>query len=153
MRLQLTVVEQVILQMLLAGDDDVLALLRAQFETAIIISRKMTGVGFFTDFAVPESVERTEPKGFVIDDVHGNLSGLAHGAGFLLFVRDGTLSMLEGYTYGDEEWPQEARLIEVYYMHHAPPDSPMLQRCAVRDLEQLRAGWQKIAYFVIPVRR
>src|SRR5260370_30403092 len=109
--MQLNEVEQMTLQMLLAGDDDMLALLRAQSEAEIIMSRKMTGHGFFTDFAIPESVERTTLRNFNIDDVYGNLSDGTE-AGFLLFVRNGALSCLEGFTYGDDEWPQEAHLTE-----------------------------------------
>jgi hypothetical protein len=32
-------------------------------------------------------------------------TGVENGAGCLLFVRDGVLSSLEGYTYVGEEWP------------------------------------------------
>jgi len=138
--MQLNSLEQTILQMLLAGDDTVLALLRTQREAATIVSRKMTGVGFFIHFAVPESIERTTPQHFVIGDVSGSLSSLANGAGFLLFIKNGVLSCLEGYTY-NEGWPSEPRLTEVYYIHHVPADSPRMLRCAVRDLKQLRANW------------
>ena len=139
--MELTELEQAVLTMLLAGDDATLVLLRAQLNAATIVSRKMPGVGFFTDFHVPEVVERTAPKDFVIGDVHANLSGLSHGAGFLLFIRDDKLSMLEGFCYGEGQWPSEPRLIEAYYVHHDPPGSPMLRRCAARDLTQLKASW------------
>jgi hypothetical protein len=41
---------------------------------------------------------------FHIGDVSGELEGLANGAGFVLFIRDGRLKMLEGFTF-DEPWP------------------------------------------------
>jgi hypothetical protein len=138
--MELTELEQTALSMLLAGDDPMLDLLRTQFSIATIVSREMTGVGFFTNFVVPESVERTEPKNFVIGDVHADMRGLAYGAGLLLFVRDGCPRMLEGFTY-EGAWPSEPYITEIYYMHHEPPDGPMLKRCEVRDMQQLRASW------------
>jgi hypothetical protein len=36
-----------------------------------------------------------------------------NGAGCLLFVRDGVLSFLEGYTYGGEEWPEHPVVLEL----------------------------------------
>jgi hypothetical protein len=139
--MELNALELTVLSLLLAGDDPVLALLRAQSEAATIASREMTGVGFYTNFVVPESVDRTVPQNFVLDDVFGTFTGSDTDAGFLLFVRNGVVSCLEGFTYGDEGWPTEPRLIEAYYMHHVPPDSGALSRCAVRDLKQLRDSW------------
>jgi hypothetical protein len=42
--------------------------------------------------------------------VIARMEGLEHGAGFMLFIDDGVLVMLEGYTY-DEPWPQRMSLI------------------------------------------
>ena len=39
-----------------------------------------------------------------LDDVTVEIEGLRHGAGFVLFLGDGLLDMLEGYSYG-EPWP------------------------------------------------
>jgi len=36
-------------------------------------------------------------------------TGVENGAGCLLFVRDGVLSSLEGYTYVGEEWARNTR--------------------------------------------
>ena len=76
--MELTELEQAVLTMLLAGDDATLVLLRAQLNAATIVSRKMPGVGFFTDFHVPEVVERTAPKDFVTAKSSGrqNLASL-----------------------------------------------------------------------------
>jgi len=42
------------------------------------------------------------------------MDGLQYGAGFLIFVRDGTLKMLEGYSYS-EPWPELIREFELSY--------------------------------------
>src|ERR1051326_1298833 len=91
--------EQRVMSMLLAGEDEVLSLLRAQFQAATVTSRKMTGVGFFTDFYVPESVARVSPPSFVIADVSGRFEQ-GTDAGFALFVKSGVLRCIEGFTYG-----------------------------------------------------
>ena len=131
--------ERTILDFLLAGDDPTLAALRDQFKAAVIISREFTGVGFFSRIAVPDYVERLSGrKNLEIGDVIGHLAGLKHEVGFVLFVRDGALKTLEGFTYGEERWPDEVRLTDVYYVHHEPPDNPMLRPCAVRDIDQLK---------------
>jgi hypothetical protein len=40
-----------------------------------------------------------------LGDIGADIPGLAHGAGFVLFVRGGVISMLEGFSY-DEKWPE-----------------------------------------------
>jgi len=136
--LDLNELERAILELTLAGDDPVLRILRDQLSAATITSREMTGAGFYTGFAVPDQIERVPRKNFDIGDVCAEINGLAHGAGFVLFVRNGMVSWLEGFTYGEEGWPDVAVLTESYFVHHEPPDSPMLRRCNARDLDQLR---------------
>ena len=97
--------EQAVLDKLLAGDHPALSTLREQARRAQLVGREYTGVGFFCDFQVPGDVPVVSGD-FHISDVVGELHGLAHGTGFVLFVRDGRLNMLEGFTY-DEPWPQE----------------------------------------------
>jgi len=41
-----------------------------------------------------------------LGNVQVSFPGLEHGAGFVLFINDGLISMLEGYTYG-EPWPED----------------------------------------------
>jgi len=101
--------EHAVLDMLLSGsgDDPVLAVLREQASAARLARRERTGVGFFCSFEVPsEAPTIVEHPNFEISDVEAELEGLKHGAGFVLFVRDGRLDMLEGFSY-DEPWPTE----------------------------------------------
>ena len=69
--------------------------------------RRFSGVGFFTDFVVPTdaAVQRDLPN-MEIGDVGAEFPCVQHGAGFVLFIRDGVVRMLEGYTY-DEPWPEK----------------------------------------------
>ena len=107
------------LEVLLRGNDEVLSVLRQQAKQVQVSSRKMTGVGFYTEFVVPPDVPRVPGRPtFKIGDVNGTADNVKHGLGFLLYVRDGALSMLEGYTY-DEPWPDEVRgLVLMYSAKH-----------------------------------
>jgi hypothetical protein len=102
---ELTKLEERVMQMLLDGDNDVLANLRKQLGACKVVKREMTGVGFFTKFEVPAHVPKATQTSFELGDVNGALEGTEHGVGFVLFVKAGTLEMLEGYTY-DEPWPE-----------------------------------------------
>lgn len=124
----LTPLERAVIQKLLAGDDKILGSLRRQFEAAKVIQREMTGVGFYTTFAVPPEIDRLPGnRSFNFGDVEAEIPGLNSGAGFLLFVKDGALDFLEGYTY-DEPWPDQVSSFELSYVR---PDQ--------RDLRALHA--------------
>lgn len=101
----LNALEQGVLEKLLAGDHPMLATLRRQFGQARLAKREYTGVGFYCDFEVESNAPKVAGD-FHIGDVHAELEGLAHGAGFVLFIRGGRLRMLEGFTY-DEPWPEQ----------------------------------------------
>jgi hypothetical protein len=122
----LTDLERAVLLRLLEGDDPVLRALRDQLAAAEVREREFTGAGFFTYFllragAHPVSV----PNGVVfpplVGDVHLEAENLRHGAGFVLFLKDGLLHLLEGYTQGGEPWPDA---LGRYVVHRdAPPGS------------------------------
>jgi hypothetical protein len=48
-----------------------------------------------------------------IGDVGAEIAGLQLGAGFLLFIRDGVVSFLEGFTY-DESWPERTDEFRIF---------------------------------------
>lgn len=119
--------EQQVLQMLLAGDDPVLSILRRQLEIAQRAPREYSGVGFFTHFRVPLEAPRL-PGGpsFRFGDVIAEMDGLEHGAAFVLFVDGGVLTMLEGYTY-DESWQQPVSSINLKYINGKTRDFALLR--------------------------
>lgn len=112
---EMTDLEHRVLSLLLTGDDPVLSGLRAQMNAAKMKSREMTGIGFFTSFEVPTSLAPVaNGKSFKFGDVNATIKGLERGAGFVLFVKDGFIHLLEGYTY-DEPWPKEIPAFELSY--------------------------------------
>jgi hypothetical protein len=112
---ELTSLEEQVLRALLRGDEEPLSVLRQQAKQAGVSSRKMTGVGFFTNLEIPAESPRIKghPQ-FELGDVNGTAENVKHGLGFLLYVVDGALSMLEGYTY-DEPWPEEVQGLILTY--------------------------------------
>ena len=68
------------MEMLLAGDDPTLVILREQFHAAHVTKRQLTGVGFFVTFSVPPEVARLEPsKLSYLGNVKAEIEGLQHG--------------------------------------------------------------------------
>ena len=121
-----TDLERSVMEMLLSGEQPTLRVLRQQFAASRPSKREHTGVGFFTYFDVPASTPRPSIDARVrIDDVQATLSGLQYGAGFVLFVSNGVIEMLEGYTY-DEPWPRDAQLVNLRYSK-LPRDLAMLE--------------------------
>ena len=119
---------------LLRGNHPVLATLRDQFAVAIVKEPDFTGVGFFIHFVVPTTAVRLERDRLVLGDVHADLQGLQHGAGFLLFIEEGAISILECFTY-EEPWPANAQLSRLYYLHPERPGSGSLVEVSDRDLD------------------
>jgi hypothetical protein len=122
-------VEHRLLDALLAGEDAVLAALRKQLSQATLDCRELSGSGFFLNFLVPKSVPRIGSGRIVIGDVFFDLEGVKNGGGAILFVDEGHIAMLEAYLNGPEAWPDEPRLVKVFYAMEP------------RNLEALRKTW------------
>jgi hypothetical protein len=78
--------------------------------------RKLTGVGFSTTFSTDDAASpATIPAGGSrFGGVDATISGMAYGAGFLLWLKDGRLHELEGYSY-DEPWPEQVVAFSLTY--------------------------------------
>ncbi|MDX2000062.1 MAG: hypothetical protein SF066_20275 [Thermoanaerobaculia bacterium] len=99
--------EHAVMEKLLAGDSHVLETLRRQARGAKVVRRENTGAGFYTWLEPSSDSPRTpDPGNFELSDVEAQIPGLTHGAGFVLFIRNGYLDNLEGFSY-DEPWPKE----------------------------------------------
>lgn len=74
------------------------SILREQIATAQIADFENTGVGFFSTVRVSPEAPRLPDKS-PLDAATGSI-GIEH-AGFLVFLEDGYVSLIEGYTCGD----------------------------------------------------
>ena len=126
---RLSRLERAVIEKLLAEDHHALRVLRAQLRHAQVSGRTLTGSGFVTELSLPAG---TAPapigSGMIrLGDVGAKIDGLRHGAGFLLYVRDGLLDALEGYSY-DEPWPKKVGRFTVHFTKEGPRDLSMLRR-------------------------
>lgn len=108
--------ETAVLEKLLNGDHPILVALKEQMSGLSVKARKYTGAGFFTEFSLALTAHRLPASSSRIrfGDVEATIDGLNNGAGFVLFIDDGLLHMLEGYSY-DEPWPKEIHGFSVKY--------------------------------------
>jgi hypothetical protein len=115
-----------LMPLLLGGDDPTCVLLREQYARADITEISLSGAGFFVDFEIPAEVGHVAPPNFEGGRVDIRVEGVENGVGCILFVRDGVLSFLEGYTYG-EEWPEHPVILELRDPRPiAPPEKSRL---------------------------
>ncbi len=97
------VLDMIVKDETLSAEDGVI--LKQQMKEAIIISRKMTGVGFFTDFQINEGSPHFNKQTFTIGNkVRATIPGIEYGVGFVLFIEKGVVKTLEGFTNADT-WP------------------------------------------------
>lgn len=93
--------------LILEGDDARLAVLRNQLASASIKSLEVSGAGFFAGFewaVSPEALAGVSRA--AIGNVSIQTPDLEHGGGLILFLKDGRLDALEGYTFGASEWSE-----------------------------------------------
>jgi len=73
--------------------------------------REFTGKGFFVDFILPSDISKVQNH----LDLHAN--GKINNnidVGFILFIKNGILDCLEGFTYYGE-WPEKIMNCELFY--------------------------------------
>lgn len=111
--------------MLLAGEGPSFAVLREQLRRSRVARRELTGAGFFTYLDGPAEAPRlaTHARQHTVSGVFADIEGLEHGAGFILFIVDGLLDNLEGFSY-DEPWPPE---IGAFSLKYTAEDGPALK--------------------------
>jgi hypothetical protein len=92
---------------------------REQLSHATVSARDYSGVGLFTNFSIPpDAAVRRDLGDAELDGVGAEIPGVEGGAGFILFIRDGVISFLEGYTYGDAKWPETVTAFRVHEEHY-----------------------------------
>ncbi|HVS09242.1 MAG TPA: hypothetical protein VMS76_05145 [Planctomycetota bacterium] len=124
--MKLTELEEAVLRTFLDGDHPVLAALRDHLAACWVSDRYYTGVGFYTDLEMPPETRAAPIDAGHIGDVTAQIEGLDHGAGFILFIADGRLSLLEGFSYGGD-WPSVIGKFTVRYEREERDLSDLLQ--------------------------
>ena len=126
--------EKKLMLMLLAGNNFTLSELRFQYENSQVKFREFTGVGFFTHFSTKSEIKPLAKRNFEFGDICGDLGGTKCAMGFFLFVRDGYLDWIEGFTFSIDEWPDNYFGVDLYYVDDNPKGNI---RTNIRDLSYL----------------
>ena len=98
--------------LLIRGGHPALKVLGEQWQRARIGTITLSGAGFFADIHVAPDAPRIDPPDFEGGDAYIEVEGVPHGAGCVLFVRGGYLSMLEGFVY-EGSWGEDNNVLSV----------------------------------------
>lgn len=123
--------EHAVMMKILSGNDPTLGVLRKQYWNMKTKKWEFTGVGFYIDFDKAEDALVIEGKtSFEIGDVVADINNERNAVGFVLFIRDGMLDMLEAHTYGNKKWPKRIENVELRFIDGDK-----------RDMTKLRLLW------------
>jgi hypothetical protein len=84
-------------------------IMEQQLEAARVVERDYTGHGFFTKISVPDEVPCLDRGRWKLEDMpHGfaHHPSLPGGASFILWIREGRVVTLEGFT-NEGHWPED----------------------------------------------
>ncbi len=83
------------------------------FEDIKVTDRRNSGVGFFVDLELTEKLKcENEGKSYSGGEI-GAVINSAIDTGYLIYVEEGYIRTIEGYTF-EEEWPDNITDIEPY---------------------------------------
>jgi hypothetical protein len=78
------------------------AQLERQLAAAAVTNRENSGAGFFTTIAVADDAPQVSSPRVLGYETQARAAGLEHGLGFILFMENGRLHLLEGFAWGPE---------------------------------------------------
>lgn len=106
-----------VMTMLLDGNDEVLLMLRKQYKKSAVVSEEYSEVGFYIDYQIDKGLKVSDEYNgtFQIGDVDGEVNNINEALGFILYVKNGYLTMLEGYTNIIDSWPETDSKIKLKY--------------------------------------
>lgn len=109
--------EREAIEAIIMGEPDEVVL-RAQLNNAEVAEREFTGKGVFVMLRIPAHVPLRSYRPNEVLEGNRILAAkhpkLENGAGVVLFMKDGYMNVLEGFTYGSERWPDSDAELEVY---------------------------------------
>lgn len=85
-----------------------------QYSNILKYSREFDECGFYTNFEINKGNCTMISKNLTLNSIYGKLNDNDMEVGFLLFVRNGYISMLECYKIHSEEFPNEITKYNLY---------------------------------------
>ncbi len=109
-----TELERAVVESMLADRELPVLSRTVDFEAVNVRDRELTGAGFFTELE-PSDCLRLFEGGVRLrwGKAGARLNASKVETGYLVYVDDGYVSTIEGYTYGDE-WPNQIDTFELY---------------------------------------
>ena len=109
-----TELEQAVIGSMLSDHELKPAMSTVNFDAVVVSDREFTGAGFLTEFERSEEL-RLFDAGVSLrwGKVGARLNASRVETGYLVYVDNGYVTTVEGYTYGDE-WPDQVEQIELY---------------------------------------
>jgi hypothetical protein len=109
-----TELEQAILKSMLADGQLHPARMSVNFDIVTVKDREFTGVGFLTELTPSDELRLFGPGvNFRWGRVGARLNAASIETGYIVYVDDGYVTTVEGYTYGDQ-WPSSVEQFELY---------------------------------------
>ena len=82
------------------ADKSIRSKLYCQYKELSVVKREFTGVGFYIYFELPDPsyaiADLTDVPILRLGGIAAEIKGLKHGADFILYVKHGVITMLEG---------------------------------------------------------
>jgi hypothetical protein len=128
--------EKQVMAALLAGNDPILAALRAQYAAATVRARETTANGFVTRFDVPNTAPPIERKLLHLDDLQVQLAGAKSPADTSVHVHNGRLKSLECFLY-EGAFPAEPEIQAAWYYGTEKYPGITRELMAARETEEL----------------
>lgn len=85
---------------------------KIDFHEIQVVERDFTGSGFMTWLEPNKLLILNGAKSFTGGKIGARINSTIE-AGFIFYIKDGSINTMEGYTYG-EEWPEEVKNFKIY---------------------------------------
>jgi hypothetical protein len=87
--------------------------LKKQLLLASVKDRTLYKYGFSVDYVINNSDAATlgQDVNLMLETDGWKINGLEHGSGYILWIKNGLIDSLEGYSY-EEPWPEEITFCE-----------------------------------------
>jgi len=82
--------------------------LTRQYNSATVVGRNINSHGFYTRFEVKDKDAAIDESVKQLGENQWNLNDLKYGSDYILWIKNGLISCLEGFSYG-EPWPEKIK--------------------------------------------
>lgn len=104
-----------LMKIILFGNTRELIVLQEQYSNSEIESIEISDYGCYINFNVDSAVQKFPYQNAYISDVVATFPKTNIEVGTVLFIKNGLISMLEIYTFGDDKFPIDYSLYDIFY--------------------------------------